>query len=320
MKKVSVLLVLSLILGLLAGCTGAPEVYPTEYDSPEGELTDAHAPSVDEKPQPERPVVTEGPLKTGLYIGASVTGNQLDVIMVAVLVDDSGVIADCVIEGYSENIVTYEDFGLITNSRKAKHSVADSAIVEWSEQAAAMTKYAIGKTIDELKNGSIDGSGYAAEGIDPASSAAMCSMAGIEAAVARAQHLGAQSGDILKMEVDGFIGVEKDVNLDGAAVSMNGDRITSCVIDELIAWSPYANLQSRNQLGENDTWNLFSSLGTEWYEQAAIFAAYVTGMTAAEVDGIAVDAYGCPAEVGLIGSVDFGINRFQWLIVDACNQ
>ena len=54
----------------------------------------------------------------------------------------------------------------------------------------------------------------------------------------------------------------------------------------------------------------------EWYEQAASFAAYVTGKTAAEVAGIAV-AEGKPSGADLASSVTIAIGGFQALIAKA---
>ena len=54
----------------------------------------------------------------------------------------------------------------------------------------------------------------------------------------------------------------------------------------------------------------------EWNEQAASFAAYVTGKTAAEVAGIAV-AEGKPADADLAASVTIAIGGFQALIAKA---
>ena len=54
----------------------------------------------------------------------------------------------------------------------------------------------------------------------------------------------------------------------------------------------------------------------EWNEQAASFAAYVTGKTAAEVAGIAV-AEGKPSDVDLSATVSIKIGGFQALIAKA---
>ena len=52
--------------------------------------------------------------------------------------------------------------------------------------------------------------------------------------------------------------------------------------------------------------------------QAASFAAYVTGKTADEVAGIAVDAGTKPTEADLVSSVTIAVGGFQALIAKAC--
>ena len=69
MKKLSLILVFALILGLLAGCAGTPVVYYTNCTCP----VDAHEDVVVDIPATipsyeEAPVLTEGALKTGLAI------------------------------------------------------------------------------------------------------------------------------------------------------------------------------------------------------------------------------------------------------------
>lgn len=60
-----------------------------------------------------------------------------------------------------------------------------------------------------------------------------------------------------------------------------------------------------------------SSIGEEWYEQAAAFAQYVTGKTASEVSGIAVDETGHAADSDLTASVTVGIADFLAAIAKA---
>jgi hypothetical protein len=55
----------------------------------------------------------------------------------------------------------------------------------------------------------------------------------------------------------------------------------------------------------------------EWDAQAASFAAYVTGKTAAEVSGIAVDEGTKPTDADLTASVTIAIGGFQALIAKA---
>ena len=55
----------------------------------------------------------------------------------------------------------------------------------------------------------------------------------------------------------------------------------------------------------------------EWNVQAANFAAYVTGKTAAEVAGIAVNEGTKPTDVDLSAGVTIAIGGFQALIAKA---
>lgn len=55
----------------------------------------------------------------------------------------------------------------------------------------------------------------------------------------------------------------------------------------------------------------------EWNQQAASFASYVTGKTADEVAGIAVNEKTAPAEADLATSVTIAIGGFQALIAKA---
>ena len=110
MKKLSLIITLALLVGILAGCAGTPVVYYTDCTCP----VEAHeAPTVAEPVIP-LPAPTEGPVaagsavKTGLAIVAgagdskSATAEEngeakYDVTVVSVLVADNGVIDACII-------------------------------------------------------------------------------------------------------------------------------------------------------------------------------------------------------------------------------
>ena len=150
----------------------------------------------------------------------------------------------------------------------------------------------------------------------------------------RAQPLGAQAEDELRLVTsnsmaagnapEGAAGmVETNVNI--AAVTMNGDAITSCVIDAVQAQVSFdgqgqlltdlsAPVPSKNDRGADYGMGAVSSIGKEWNEQAAAFAAYVTGKTLDEVAGIAVDEATKPAEADLASSVTISIGGFQALL------
>ena len=60
-----------------------------------------------------------------------------------------------------------------------------------------------------------------------------------------------------------------------------------------------------------------SSIGAEWYEQAAAFGAYVTGKTLSEAGSIAVDDSGKAADTDLLATCTMGISDFLELIAKA---
>ena len=75
-------------------------------------------------------------------------------------------------------------------------------------------------------------------------------------------------------------------------------------------------MQTKNQLGEGYGMKAWGKAKFEWNEQAASFANYVKGKTAAEVAGIAV-AEGKPSDVDLSATVTIAIGGFQALIAKA---
>ena len=165
MKKISAFLALVLALSLLAGCAGTPVIYYTDCTCP----ADSHT------TQP--PVVAEGALKTGLYIAASAAEStsagekdgeaKYDVTIVAVLVDDKGVIVDCIIDSLGTS-VKFNTSGAITTDLSAavqtKTELGDAynmktygkAKAEWYEQAASFANYVTGKTLEQVKGIAVD--------------------------------------------------------------------------------------------------------------------------------------------------------------------
>ena len=344
MKKNLMLVVACLlVMSLLAGCMGTIVVV--------------------ERPAEEtQPVLEEGALKTGLAVitnaskSASVSDEaegaaEYDVTLAAVLVDDEGVIHAARLDAIGTT-VNFDATGVITtdlasevltkNEKGADYGMVawGGAIAEWDAQAAALCDFAVGKTVEELKSGAVDETGYAPDGSDLSTSATIY-LAGyvsaIEAAVANAQHLGAQSGDELALVTINSLGssanadaekngtAQLDANV--AAVTSKDGVITSCVLDAVQAKVSFdaagvittdltAPVQTKNELGENYGMVAWGGAVAEWNEQAASFAAYVTNKTAADVAGIAVEE-GKPTEADLVSSVTIRIGDFQALIAKA---
>lgn len=349
MKKIlATILSLTLALCLLAGCTGRVVVLYTPEDTT--------APG-----ETQPPVIAEGAVKTGLAVVAKASGSnassdadgkiEYDVTLVAVLVDNEGVIADCVIDSIGAS-VNFDAAGQVktdvTATVSTKNELGDSygmvawggAVAEWYQQADALANYAVGKTVEQLKNGAINESGYAADA-DLATSATIYLggyVSAIEAAVNNAKHLGAQAGDELRLasvnSIGSTVGAEGENNgtaqldSDVTALTVKDGVITSCVIDSLqgkvnfsavgeITSDLSAPLQTKTELGDSYGMVAWAGATAEWYQQAASFAAYVTGKTVPEVNGIAVDEGTKPTDADLSTSVTIAIGGFQKLITKA---
>ena len=349
MKKLSLIVILVLTVALLTACAGTPVVYYGGCTCPTG----GHTPA----PDGTKPAPSEGALKIGLAMITSLKDSKnaevanFDVTLAAVLVDDNGVIADCIIDSIGTK-VNFDATGKITSELsddvKTKNELGDSygmkayggAKYEWYEQAAALAKYAKGKTVSELKNGAVDETGKAPAGSDLASTATIYLggyVGAIKEAVKNAQHLGSQAGDTLKLaSVNSLTGsasatAEKagTAQLDATvtALTEKDGKITGCYIDAVQAKVSFdatgtistdltAAVQTKNQLGEKYGMVAWGGAKAEWNEQAAAFAEYVTGKTAAEVAGIAVSE-GKPSGADLAASVTIGIGDFQKLIAKA---
>lgn len=350
-KPIALILTIALALTLLAGCTGTTVVV--------GECTCP----VEHTAAPVAPA--EGALKTGLAVStnisesASATADEeglakYDITLAAVTVDDNGVIQSCAIDSVPATI-NFDTTGTITSDITAavptKNELGENygmvayggAVAEWDAQVKKVADYAVGKTVDQLKNGDIDmTTGKAKDGSDLSSSATIY-LAGyvyaIEAAVANAQHLGAQAGDELVLTTLNEVGsstsadaenagnAQLDANI--AVVTRNNGVITSCYIDAVQAKIAFdasgtittdltAPVQTKNELGENYGMVAWGGAKAEWNEQAASFAKYVTNKTAADVAGIAITETTKPADGSdLSSSVTISIGGFQALIAKA---
>ncbi len=361
MKKLSLILVAVMVLGLFAGCAGTPVIYYSDCTCPTG----AHSGTVELPTEPvDTTPVPEGAVKTGLAIVASAGESKnataeengeaaYDVTIVAVTVDDDGIIRDCVIDSIKAS-VGFDNAGAIaadlTAAPATKNELGEAygmkayggSKYEWNEQAAAVAAACVGQHYQQLQGVVVAETGYAPEGTDLATSASIYIggyVKAVEAAAANAQHLGAQSGDELKLAVISSIDGSKSADAENAglcelytsvtALTVNGETITSCVLDAVQAKVNFdtagvitsdlsAPIQTKNELGEGYGMKAWGGAIAEWNEQAASFAAYVTGKTAAEVAGIAADETTKPTDADLLTSVTIKIGDFQKLIAKAC--
>ena len=365
MKKSVITLALVLVIALLTGCAGTPVVYYSDCTCPTGahtETTPADTTPVETEPVLTTDPVAEGAVKTGVAIVASATESKsagdadgeakYDVTVVAVTVDDNGVIQSCVIDSIGTSVL-FDVNGAIVSDLSAeiltKNELGDNynmklyggAVAEWYEQAAALASYAVGKNVQELKDGAVGETGYAQDA-DLATSATIYLggyVSAIEVAVAEAEHLGAQAGDELKLGITTSVGSSKSadaenagtaqLNVDAVALTMKDGVITSAQIDSLqgkvtfdatgtVTGGTDGWFATKNQLGEQYGMVAWGGAIAEWDAQAASFAAYITGKTPAEVAAIAVNEGTKPVDADLSTSVTIAIGGFQALIAKTC--
>ena len=342
-KQIAFSLVLVMLLSLLAGCTGTAVVYYSDSTCPHDKV-------------PVNPPA-EGAVKTGLAVVTSIKDSEsakyakYDVTLVAVTVDDNGIIEQCIIDSIGTEI-TFDGTGALTKVPETiatKNELGDSygmvawggAKYEWYQQAAALADYAEGKNLTQLKDGAIDETGYAPDGSDLASSASIYLggyVAAIEVAVNNAKHLGAMAGDELRLaaipSVASSTGATESkagnaqLDVDVTALTVKEGVITSCFIDSVQAKVTFdangdissditAPVQTKNELGDSYGMVAWGGAKHEWNVQAANFAAYVTGKTAAQVAGIAVNEATKPTDADLSAGVTIAIGGFQALMAKA---
>ena len=352
MKKLFVLAVACLLaVSIFAGCTGTIVV-----------VGDCTCPTNGQPNATQPTVPVEGAVKTGLAIVTDLSGSKnaeiakFDVTLVAVLVNDEGIIADCVIDGIGVDM-KFDATGTITTELSAniatKNEKGDSygmvawggAKAEWYQQAEALASYVVGKTAAEVAGIAVNKETKPADGTDLATSVTIKIGGYVNAiveAVANAKHLGAQAGDELILaslsnttdskpasaEAEGTA----QLNCDVTALTTNNGKITSCYIDSVqakvsfdangvITSDIHSGVKTKNQLGKDYNMMTWGGAKAEWNEQAASFAAYVTGKTAAEVAGIAVNGDTKPADgTDLATSVTIKIGGFMDLMAKALAQ
>jgi hypothetical protein len=302
-----------------------------------------------------------GKVKTGLAVITELNKSadagkkpglaQIDSTVVAVTVDGNGKIVKCVIDAVQSQI-NFDASGKLTTPKNTTFPTktelgkgygmkkASKIGKEWNEQAAALAKYVVGKTVKEIKTIAVDAGKHPTDSDLKAS--VTISIGGyieaIEKAVAQAQALGASSSDELGLGVvtnmaHSVNAGEKPGLAEGystyiAITKDSKGKITSCLIDASqgqvkfntsgkITTDLKVRVKTKNELGAAYGMKKASKIGKEWNEQAAAFAKYVTGKTLDQVANIAVNKEGHATGSDILASVTIGINDFQAAIAKA---
>lgn len=164
MKKFLTAILVAAALFTTVGCSGRPattaDVLQSSADAEEGSSHDS-----------------QGSLRTGLYAVGSLSSSasageedgliQTDVTIVAVTVDETGVITDCVIDAVQAKANFDSQGQLLTdptvpvpskNELGADYGMGSISGIgkEWNEQAQALADYVVGKTADEVLGIAVD--------------------------------------------------------------------------------------------------------------------------------------------------------------------
>lgn len=127
-------------------------------------------------------------------------------------------------------------------------------------------------------------------------------------------------------EADGLVQI--NVIFTGVLVDADG-KILKCDIDMTQAKINFdatgkitsdltAEVKTKNELGDDYGMKKASSIGKEWYEQAAAFAAYCVGKTADEVSSIAVNEEGQAADAEILAGTTVHVGDFITGVATAC--
>ena len=204
-------------------------------------------------------------------------------------------------------------------SQYGKDLNGDGVVKEWNEQVAAFIGQVKGKTVDEVKAMVVDGYG------NDAIQTAGCTIAvaefvpAIEKAVANAKESAAVAENTLNLgvvtaeeavdaaeEKEGTI--EQNINVTAAVLDQDGKVVVAATDAAQVKFGfdtkgaattdTAATLKTKGEKGTEYGMSQYGKdlngdgVVKEWNEQAAAFDAALTGKTAAEIGGLAVDGYG----------------------------
>lgn len=308
-------------------------------------------------------VTAEGDLKTGLAVISSLDKSksaaadadglaQTDATVVAVTVDKDGKIVDCVIDGIQAKINFAADGSLKTdpattfktkNELGADYGMAKASGIgkEWFEQAAAMSAYVKGKTVEQVLAIGMNEEKHPTDADLTASVTIKIDelVAAIAKAAQNAQSLGASTGDKLGLGIATDMHMSKAASADAngsaqsysfmTAVTYNAQGVvTSCIMDGLqgtVAFDAKGQIasdintapQTKNELGDAYGMRKASSIGKEWNEQAAAVAAYVKGKNAEQISGIKLNEEGKAADADLASVATVSVSPLIQVVLKA---
>lgn len=333
-RTLSLVLVLVMAIGLLAGCN-------------------QENPAPDPVPQPETPVISKIGLGHSLSLDRSTDATETRaasteayVIFGAAGFDNDGTILSASIDIVQSEIKFDQDLQLTTELSQEVPSkkdlgfdygmkVASSIDKEWFEQIAAFEDWLLGQKVNEIGDLPRDDEGYPSEEADIVASVTMSVddyIKVIEQAWENAVEVEAAAkvglgikGDSTSSRAYSNEGREllpiAQTDVTAVAVAFNSEgKIAGAFLDvsqvviELDAQGAITNrdevLKTKQELKEDYGMKKASSIDKEWYEQANALTAYAVGKTVEELNSLEVDGDGYPTDSDIVASVTMGIKTY----------
>lgn len=357
MKKViSLLLVLMLSIGLLAGCTPAAPAAPAAPEAP------AETPA--EEPAAEGTITKLGlghviSIAKSKDAGTDANGNavnagaQADVTIASVGFDADGKVVSVYID-VAQTKVAFDEALVVTSDKTAevktkKDLGADYGMVkasgigkEWFEQIAALEDWMVGKTVEEIK-GMKMAEGKSTE--EDLVSSVTISVGDYIAAVEQAwkEAIEVAGGETVGLGIKTSIAKSKDAGTDAngnpvtamaqvdtimsaAAFDAEG-KVAGAVIDTAQVKIPFdaegkvavdkaGEFKTKNELKEEYGMIKASGIGKEWYEQARALADWMAGKSIDEITSMELSDGNTTVE-DLVSSVTVGVEDYLLVVEEA---
>lgn len=356
-KGLCILTAAILIVSMLAGCQSKTTAETTAAETTAAETTAAETTAA-ETTAAETTAPAEDGWKIGIgtvtSVSAEAAGTDAEGIMkaystvAAVILDETGVIRDCVIDAVQTNL-SFDAEGKVTADMEkeypSKNQIGDdygmkkasSIGKEWYEQADAFAQYCVGKTIDQVVATEMDENGKAVDADVVAT--VTVSVGDFIKAVDKAVQLSVPASDSSEAELKLAIGSSASSSRDAsaekagrvqayntyvaAAVKADG-TITACTIDASQAQVSFdttgalsgevpTEVLTKDELGENYGMKAASGIGKEWDEQAQGFGAYCVGKTVYEVVSLEL-ADGKAVDADVLATATVGIDGWISLL------
>lgn len=337
-KTISLVLVLVMALSLLAGCNQTPAPAPAPATPTVVKLGLGHAISIAKSKDAAADVKAVG---------------QADVTVAAVGFDKDGKILSVDIDtaqtkiNFDEKLAVTSDMKVEVKSKTdlgADYKMKDASGIkkEWFEQMAALEKWLLGKTIEQVKAFPKDDKGYPTDkdmkasvtinvtdylkAVEQAWTDAVAVTGGVKVGLGVKTLINKSKGYAMVDGKETLPLAQADTYL--TAVSMDKDgKVVGAVIDTAqvkikfdakgVVTNRNDELKTKQELKDGYGMKETSGIKKEWFEQANALAKWMVGKTADQISKFAVDDKGYPTDKDIRASVTVNVTEYLAVVAEA---